>query len=62
MTKSQLAALWIQIHDEACGNGQEFYRDPKTGEQVSTRIRLQRLKKCCKSGCRHCPYGFKKRK
>ncbi|MGI4993374.1 DUF5522 domain-containing protein [Halobacteriovorax sp. GFR7] len=31
-------------------------------KQKSTEVRLKRMRKCCKYGCRHCPWGFKKRK
>jgi hypothetical protein len=51
-----------QLHQQAMRAGEDFYRDPKTGELVSTSLRLKSLKKCCKSGCNHCPFGFKKRK
>jgi hypothetical protein len=60
--KSEYKQLCQRLHDEAVLADSEFYRDPKTGDLVSTNVRLKRLKKCCKSGCRHCPYGFIKRK
>jgi hypothetical protein len=60
--KAEYKQLCQRLHDEAVLADSEFYRDPRTGDLVSTDVRLRRLKKCCKSGCRHCPYGFKKRK
>ena len=61
-SKSDLKLLWMQLHEDACKENQAFYRDPQTGERVSTEIRLKRLKKFCKSGCRHCPYGIRKKR
>ncbi|HLD86644.1 MAG TPA: DUF5522 domain-containing protein [Candidatus Nanoarchaeia archaeon] len=51
--------LCMEIHEERCRNGQESYQDPKTDLQVFTRIYLLK-RPCCQTGCRHCPYGFKK--
>jgi hypothetical protein len=49
---------WEQLHAEACARGDFTYRDPRTGYTVFTRLKLLDRGYCCKSGCRHCPYGF----
>ena len=36
---------------------EDFYLDDD-GNMVFTAIYLKKRKFCCKSGCRHCPYGF----
>lgn len=40
--------------------GEDFYIDPATGLHVFTEKYLRARGYCCKTGCRHCPYGFKK--
>lgn len=57
MTNDQ--ALIEKLHEEACQKGASFYVDPQTGNYVFTRKHHQKRGTCCKSGCRHCPYGFK---
>lgn len=47
-----------RLHDEACAAGRNTYRDPVTGHQVLTQFYLEAREYCCKSGCRHCPYGY----
>jgi hypothetical protein len=49
-------------HREAGERGQDFYLDPATGYQVMTEKFLLARGHCCESGCRHCPYGFRKEK
>lgn len=49
------------LNKEASLAKEDSYNDPKTGETISTSYYLQHLRKCCKGGCRHCPFGFKKR-
>ena len=46
-----------QLHLSSVMNGEETYKDPKTGYQVFTAIAHNRRGFCCGSGCRHCPYG-----
>lgn len=53
-------ALCQKLHDEACAAGKRRYVDPKTGFTVFTRLEHEARGYCCKSGCRHCPYGFVK--
>lgn len=36
--------------------GQDFYYE--NGLMVLTESFLRKRGKCCKGGCRHCPYGF----
>jgi hypothetical protein len=48
-----------EAHRKACEQGRETYLDPATGYQVMTEIFLKKRGTCCKSGCRHCPYGFR---
>jgi len=38
----------------------DFYKE--RGKYVFTDAFLRRRSYCCKSGCRHCPYGFTKMK
>ncbi len=47
-----------QIHKEACDLLQDSYLDPETGYTVFTAVYHKARGYCCKSGCRHCPYGF----
>jgi hypothetical protein len=51
--------LCEKLHAEACARRLAFYMDPRTGYQVTTKIYLESVGKCCECGCRHCPYGFK---
>ena len=50
-----------RLNTEASDNREDSYLDPKTGQTISTTYYLKHLRKCCKGGCRHCPFGFKKR-
>ncbi len=49
-----------QAHQQACERKEAMYQDPKTGYMVMTEVFLKDRGYCCKSGCRHCPFGFKK--
>lgn len=40
--------------------GDDYYLN-EDGFMVFTEAYLTRRGYCCESGCRHCPYGFKKR-
>jgi hypothetical protein len=51
---------WDKAHDEAVSQGKYNYKDPDTGYNVWTELYLKARGTCCKSGCRHCPYGFTK--
>ncbi|HEY9745124.1 MAG TPA: DUF5522 domain-containing protein [Oculatellaceae cyanobacterium] len=48
------------VHDQAVAQGKHSYIDPQTGYSVFTELGLKERGFCCQSGCRHCPYGFKK--
>lgn len=56
----QATPAWQKIHEDACSRGELFYRDPETGYIVFTRVKHLARGRCCKSGCRHCPFGFHK--
>lgn len=49
---------WVELHEAACARGAQSYIDPRTGYLVFTRRKHEARGYCCKSGCRHCPYGF----
>ena len=38
---------------------EEFYVDPVSGYRVFTEAYHLRRGRCCQSGCRHCPFGFR---
>jgi hypothetical protein len=40
--------------------GVDYTIDPETGFLVFTREYLLKRAYCCESGCRNCPYGYKK--
>lgn len=48
---------WITVHKRACDENKMFYKDPKTGYSVFTKLAHLKRGKCCGSGCRHCPYA-----
>ncbi|MCU0426074.1 MAG: DUF5522 domain-containing protein [Candidatus Kapabacteria bacterium] len=54
--------LCNQLHTEAYSKGEDYYTDPATGYIVFTRLKHERRGYCCKSGCRHCAYGYVKGK
>jgi hypothetical protein len=56
----EYAALCERLHAEACARGEFHYRDPATGYIVFTRLKHESRGYCCKSGCRHCAYGYVK--
>ncbi len=39
---------------------EDFYVDPASGYRVFTEAYHLRRGRCCESGCRHCPFGFRK--
>lgn len=59
-TQADYKAICDRLHAEACARGDFFYRDPATGYVVFTRIKHEQRGYCCKSGCRHCAYGYVK--
>jgi hypothetical protein len=44
------------VHEAAVQAGKEHYTDPTTGFFVFTELYHRRRRRCCASGCRHCPY------
>lgn len=60
-SKNDYKSLCELLNKEASHAKENYYNDPKTGDKISTTYYLQHLRKCCKMGCRHCPFGFKKR-
>ena len=61
MTENQNSKELIEkLHEEAVQAGNNHYNDPKTGYMVFTAEYHKKRGHCCESGCRHCPYGFKK--
>jgi Family of unknown function (DUF5522) len=46
----------LAAHDAASASGQPGYPDPLTGLFVFTAATLAATGKCCRSGCRHCPF------
>ena len=57
----EVEAPWVEVHREACRRNEEYYIDPESGLLVFSAIYLKNRGYCCESGCRHCPYGNKKR-
>jgi hypothetical protein len=43
-------------HQRAEDQGLDGYFDPETGLLVMTASSLLRRERCCRSGCRHCPF------
>ena len=39
--------------------GEDYYYD-ESGKMVFTEKYLAKRGRCCQSGCKHCPYGYKK--
>lgn len=46
----------IAVHSGAVAAARDTYLDPTTGFVVFTALGLWRNGRCCRSGCRHCPY------
>jgi hypothetical protein len=55
---SGLAAEIEERHRRAVREGRDTYIDPMSGYAVFTALSHTKRGHCCKSGCRHCPYGF----
>ncbi len=47
-----------QLHQKACKERQFWYKDPESGYKVLTAFFLKSREYCCRSSCRHCPYGW----
>ena len=48
-----------RVENEPLVEGRDYYVDPD-GLYVFTAAYLLARGTCCRSGCRHCPYGFRK--
>ena len=48
---------YSDLHNEACQQKRDFYKDPKTGYKVFTEYCHLKRGKCCGAGCRHCPFN-----
>ena len=46
----------LAAHAAAMAAGQAGYLDPASGLFVFTAATLTANRRCCRSGCRHCPY------
>jgi hypothetical protein len=57
-------AKFVGMSDQNSGNklieGEDYYLSPEGYKVFTEKYHLKRGY-CCKSGCRHCPYGFDKR-
>ncbi|MDN5203460.1 DUF5522 domain-containing protein [Fulvivirgaceae bacterium BMA10] len=51
-----------QEKDKSVSLSKEDYYFNEQGLMVFTREYLLKRGYCCKNGCRHCPYGYKKEK
>jgi len=49
-----------QFFENKLIEGEDYYLSPE-GYKVFTEAFHLKRGYCCKSGCRHCPYGFDKR-
>lgn len=45
-----------ELHEEACKNKENTYKDPLLDKRVLTAYFLKERGYCCYSNCRHCPY------
>ena len=54
--QSRLTAEQSAAHRQAEDAGLDRYLDPESGLLVMTASYLQRRGRCCRSGCRHCPF------
>ena len=50
---------WRAAHAAAIAAGATQYLDPATGYVVFTELFHLQRRRCCGSGCRHCPYGHR---
>jgi hypothetical protein len=49
-------AAVLAAHSAAMQAGADGYLDPVSGLYVFTAAYLARRRRCCSTGCRHCPY------
>lgn len=58
MNDDEHEKLCEKLHEEACADGKRYYTDPRSGFMVFTKLEHLARGRCCRTGCRHCPYGF----
>lgn len=56
----QLATMKNQIDPNSLKEGEDFYYTLEGYKCFTSKYHLKRGY-CCKSGCKHCPYGFDKK-
>jgi len=49
---------WHKAHADAIRAGAPRYVDPETGLEVATELAHRERGWCCRSICRHCPWGY----
>lgn len=57
----KFACMNEQINPNNLIEGEDFYYTPEGYKCFTEKYHLKRGY-CCKSGCRHCPYGFDKKR
>ncbi|MFM8896247.1 MAG: DUF5522 domain-containing protein, partial [Actinomycetales bacterium] len=55
-SRERVSTAQEAAHERAVQAGQDGYVDPTSGLFVLTASYLLRRERCCRSGCRHCPY------
>lgn len=59
-TRTRSGFMKEQSNENKLIEGEDFYYTPEGYKCFTEKHHLKRGY-CCKSGCRHCPYGFDKR-
>ncbi len=59
-TRTRSRFMKEQSNENKLIEGEDFYYTPEGYKCFTEKHHLKRGY-CCKSGCRHCPYGFDKR-
>lgn len=61
MTSEEILDELEDLHYEACIQQQHMFRDPTSGLYIMTAYYLSDVQeKCCRNGCKYCPYGEQK--
>lgn len=58
MGRKKLTTEQKELHETAVAKRQFYYSDPESGYKVLTAYFLCERGYCCRSDCRHCPYGY----
>jgi hypothetical protein len=56
----KFAAMMEQNNENKLIEGEDYYLSPEGYKVFTEKYHLKRGY-CCRSGCRHCPYGFDKK-